>query len=393
MTDDRILDEPTLAKMWRVHRNTPGREWRLAGLLTSDEQRGPAQSRQHFYYLSTIEEHHRRVARGFTPDLPPMPTVAELLAESGRSLLLTSEVAERLGVTRSAIQHRTDDNALPVLQLARASLRYPALHIGILASRQKETVPLTTVTEMLGLTRLTVRALPLQKVKVIGTTLSHFTRESMLAVLADLLPDHVTPEQWWQGYEQYREPLTPLRRSATRCHMAAELLAGQLDNERLPYIRTPGGYWLIPERVLRQIQAERLALPARDVARAFGTTEAVAAGWIESYALCHARHGGKKAPLCPSRQCLREYAETHSATSAEVDGADWLTQALEGAVPILAPALLDEMRVISKAELQDWIAQTNAPAVRLPDGEISLSRTAYFAFRRYARRELGVVDG
>lgn len=395
MSHDGLLSEPTLIEMWRVGVNACY-DLRVAGQLVSDVQEDATPYPSHYYTYRTIGAFHRRIARGFTAQMP-VPPLSRLLEASGRSLLTTAEVAARLDITETGVTHLVRAGRLPVLILSPETFRFPARYIGRLATLitsgqvvSGQLVCRILCTQPQTITRILRGhygpAKTLERVRVPKSRGMFVSRTSLLALLTELLPSYVTPEEWWQMRVEDDTPLVSRDVAARRWHMTGASVTAKLEQDRLPYIRTPGNNTLISEQIVAAHEVDPTVSP-RTIARLFGWRESRADELVSDHAGCSVT---PRVSFCTRRECILQYLADNLASPLLAHKEWWHWCCTDRMKPVLGREL-QEQTLAEPGMITAALADGSMRGVWLPGRtEVAIMHADALRFQRRIER---MMDG
>jgi len=324
----------------------------------------------HYYTPATIDGLFSApgVAKNFTG---PLPTAAQLLAGDDR-LLSVEEAFKMLGKDyNKGCYGSIARGYLPVLNLFCGTLRIPASAVAKLHANlnSNDAIEKDDAALLLGVGNKAVRNwvndpnYPLQRARVDGkSNIVYVTRGSLRVMLRELLPDHVTVDDWWQYRIHHQDDmlLTALQLE-NLCHVRHTTIMEQVRDEKIPYIKTPGGRARIPMSAVRHLIAAAAPVSAEKLAIIFGGN----IGQVNRKQLC-AEHASQISHTCPRFRCVLRYIEqnrTHSGVSPK----GWIEAALEDtAVLVIASDFLAAHDELTQEDVDEALAGGRLAGVWLP---------------------------
>lgn len=392
---DRLIVEAAVAQLWRVYGSRPY-YWRMEGRFDSTVKDRANRGFTHFYTLEALDALHQQWARGFPAGMA-VPTTEEMLAVHGHALLKSDEAAALTGKTPQQIRYGLRDEFLPFIQIVPGRvLRLPASSLLAVMSADTTVTPETARKVLLladaehAIDKLG-RSGHLERVHKNGTREWQVDRASLEALLLQQTEGSVDPGEWWRRNTlETRPPLTKLQ-VIQKYHVASETIEAEMAAGRLAYLRTAGGWVMIPQWALDGFIERRTAWTADKITSLFGVPEGVAANWIERKALCKIRHGNAPG-VCPSGECVRRYI-TDNRTSTSFTADQWITWSMQdGATPVLDGELVAQTVGVDHIDVTDALANDTLRGVYLPriDGEngVAIIRSDAVAWRRTIERQL-----
>ncbi|HKX73333.1 MAG TPA: hypothetical protein VJM32_04935 [Candidatus Saccharimonadales bacterium] len=384
---ERLIPEATVARMWRVTTDTVRALTRSAGLVPDEKERLPRGFTYHFL-PSTLDAWLASRARGFEGSVP---SVTQLLRPHG--LLLPQEAATLLGKDRMQLRYGISQGYYPAFILSeRHIVRLPATMIERISRVKQGLVSQDTARKVLcqvgvNAIRNLAKAGKLTCVRPDGQKELMVTYDSLMKLVAELLPHGFSPTEWWDRCTQDTELSVTKEVISNEHHMTLETLDDEMARGALPYIRTAGGHFKVPQWALNQFLAERNTLPTTTIALILGVEEAQAAAWINRRMLCTTNHGSA-VNACPSRRCMVHYVERHR-TTLSLSAEEWLTFCLtDSAAPYNSEELLLALPGMNDADLEEEITSGRLRALRLPNRQAAIVRSDALVFRRLNERRL-----
>lgn len=310
-----------IARILRVSRNSL-MNWRAEGRLIPER----TDMVRFLYHIDALTDFLFASARNFGDER--VPTFNDLV-DRRESLYTSHELMSLFGLTQSAITWHVANGNLPVFALGKNTWRFPATPI----KRMLRAVPQDDVVRILGVSPRSIRdivsANELETLHVLGQGTALFvTRESLRAYLAERLAESgVPPEIWWEDQLTYDDALLSARQVQERLEVNWSTLKELFASGRLPFIKTAGGYRLVPERYVQWIidgrtghrAPIRRTLADSHIAAAFGVAPQVAQRWVSNGQFCNGQHGE-----CRAVTCVQQFIASHLTTTAfTVD--QWLT--------------------------------------------------------------------
>jgi excisionase family DNA binding protein len=395
VSTNRVITEAKLQELWRVA-YTSMYAWRTSGLIQSDEREvlapGPP---SHLYTLRSVQQWHERWGRNFTDELP-LPSVASLLAgrdDGTPALLTTHETANILGISRDTLQRAVHNGSLPAIIMPGGNqlFRYPAATVhSYLRKQQKQAVHIKTACRLLCLNERHVRALPLERVNVIGANnWIYFTRKSIEEMLHSLLVN-ITLDKWW-GLAG--APLFTVDEVARARRVHPKKIATWMEEDKPPYIKTPSGrYRRIPDWAVQKMFERRRPLSVEELMRIIPTPERRLAWLASHYMLCADHEYPRSRRTCVSMVCLEAYITAHRTTT-DFTATDWLTRCLkDGALPVSAEELVAETVGTDMSDIETGLATGALRGLYMPplahSQPVLIMRSDAIAWRRWRERQL-----
>lgn len=348
----RLWPTPTVARILRVDPTTL-LGWKADGRLVPDR----TDVAPFLYETRTLTAFLHRSAQNFGNER--LPTFSDL-AYGRERLFIANELMLTLGLTQSGVSWQTVHGVLPSFALSKRALRYPSRPI----KKMLTAVSKDDAARILGVEPATILDIAaegkLERLYVPGHSTALFvTRESFHSYLADRLADSGIPVgTWWEDQLTYNDGMMSPNQICDMLHIAWPAADELLTSGRLPFIRTPGGFRLVPERYVHWLAAGRVAnktpisrkLFMTDVriAAIFAVMPRVAKGWVLEGRFCNGQHGE-----CRAVECVRQFITDHR-TSTTFTAEEWMKWAspsntttlvdAEGMIDITEPAVADALR-------------------------------------------------